>query len=179
MAVWLIANAKNGISSHELGRALGVTQKTAWFMLHRIRLAMKTGTFRKLTGEVEVDETGVGGKARNMHKHIRAKKIKGTGMMNKTIVQGLLERGGEVRCQVAKSWRRSALNPNVRQKVEPGSIVYTDAIPSYNKLGDECIHQVIDHAVAYVEGKVHTNGIENLWSLLRRMLNGTYISVRE
>jgi transposase-like protein len=179
VAVWLIANAKNGISSHELARALGVTQKTGWFMLHRIRLAMQTGTFRKLSGEVEADETGVGGKARNMHKHVRARKIKGTGMMNKTIVQGILERGGEVRCQVVKSWRRSALDPNIRQHVEPGSTVYTDAIPSYNKLDDQYIHEVIDHAVAYVEGRVHTNGIENFWSLLKRMLNGTYISVRE
>jgi len=179
VAVWCIANAKNGISSHELHRALGVTQKTAWFMLHRIRLAMQTGTFLKLSGEVEVDETGIGGKSRNMHKTERARKIRGTGMMNKVIVQGMLERGGKVRCHVVKNNRRVTLDPNVRKNVEPGATVYTDAIPSYRRLDDEYIHEVIDHAVCYVMGRVHTNGIENFWSLLKRMLNGTYISVRE
>jgi transposase-like protein len=94
VAVWCIANAKNGISSHELGRALGVTQKTAWFMLHRIREAMRTGTFRKLGGggqPVESDETFIGGEARNMHPHIREKKIRGRGAVGKRIVHGLLE----------------------------------------------------------------------------------------
>ena len=179
VAVWCIANAKNGISSHEIGRALGVTQKTGWFMLHRIRLAMQAGTFRKLSGEVEVDETGIGGKARNMHAAARRKRITGTGMINKVIVQGLLQRGGQVVCGVVKNTRRATLDPNVRQHVEPGTTIYTDSIPSYRKLRDEYIHKVIDHAVSYVEGVVHTNGIENFWSLLKRSLNGTYISVRE
>ena len=178
VAVWSIANAKNGISSHELHRALGVTQKTAWFMLHRIRLAMQTGTFRKLKGEVEVDETGIGGLAGNMHKADRKRKITGTGFSNKVIVQGMLERGGQVRCQVVKNNRKTTLDPNVRAHVEAGATVYTDALASYNQLKDEYQHQVIDHAVCYVMDRVHTNGIENFWSLLKRMLNGTYISVR-
>ena len=179
VAVWCIANAKNGISSHELGRALGVTQKTSWFMLHRIRLAMKAGTFSKLSGEVEVDETGIGGKASNMHAAARRKRITGTGMMNKVIVQGMLQRGGRVVCGVVPNTRRVTLDPKVREVVEPGTTVYTDAIPSYRRLRDTYVHKVIDHAVSYVEGVVHTNGIENFWSLLKRTLNGTYISVRE
>jgi len=97
VAVWSIANCKNGISSHELSRALGVTQKTAWFMLHRIREAMKTGTFQKLKGPVEVDETYVGGAAKNMHADKREEKITGRGGVDKTVVQGILQRGGEVR----------------------------------------------------------------------------------
>lgn len=105
VAVWCIANAKNGISSHELGRALGVTQKTSWFMLHRIRLAMKAGTFTKLSGEVEVDETGIGGKAKNMHAAARRKRINGTGMMNKVIIQGMLQRGGRIVCGVVPNTR--------------------------------------------------------------------------
>jgi transposase-like protein len=94
VAVWAIANCKNGISSHELGRALGVTQKTAWFMLHRIREAMKTGSFRKMQGEVESDETFIGGLAKNMHTAKRERKITGRGATGKAIVHGLLERGG-------------------------------------------------------------------------------------
>src|SRR6266550_1385482 len=90
-AIWLAANSKNGISSHELGRALGITQKSAWFMLHRIRLAMRSGTFETMSGTVEVDETYIGGKARNMHKAERVRKISGTGTANKTPVLGMVE----------------------------------------------------------------------------------------
>lgn len=96
LAVWLISNAKNGISSYEIHRAIGVTQKTAWFMLHRIRLAMETGSIEKLSGNVEVDETFIGGKAKNMHKHKREAIIKGRGSVGKTAVMGLLERNGKV-----------------------------------------------------------------------------------
>lgn len=177
VAVWCIANAKNGISSHELGRALGVTQKTGWFMLHRIREAMRTGTFEKLKGTVESDETFIGGEARNMHKHKREKRIKGRGAVGKAIVQGLLERGGEVRCKVAASTEASELQPEIRRNVEPESTIYTDAHLSYQGLKDRFIHQTIDHATKYVEGQVHTNGIENFWSLLKRTLKGTYVSV--
>jgi transposase-like protein len=148
-------------------------------MLHRIRLAMQTGTFRKLSGEVEVDETGIGGKAKNMHPEVRRRKITGTGFSGKTVVQGMLERGGEVRCAVVKNNRKKTLDPAVRENVEAGSTVYTDAIQSYNDLKTEYVHKVIDHAICYVEGKIHTNGIENFWSLLKRMLSGTYVSVRE
>jgi transposase-like protein len=113
-AVWLIANSKNGISSHELGRALGITQKSAWFMLHRIRLAMQTGTFSRLSGEVEVDETGIGQKARNMHPPVRARKISGRGPKDKTTVVGAIQRGGEVRATVVQNRKRPTLDATSR-----------------------------------------------------------------
>jgi transposase-like protein len=177
-AMWLIASNKNGISSHELHRAIGVTQKSAWFMLQRIRLAMQTGTFEKAGGKVEVDETFIGGKARNMHKHIRAKKITGTGGKDKTAVIGVLERGGKVRVSVIDSRRKKPLQNHVRDHVHPGAEVFTDALKSYEGLDAEFVHQIVDHAVAYVEGHVHTNGLENFWSLLKRTLGGTYVSVK-
>jgi len=177
-AVWLIANSKNGISSHELGRALGVTQKSAWFMLHRIRLAMQTGSFEKLSGAVEVDETFIGGKARNMHARVRKQKISGTGGKDKATVLGMIERGGKVRAEVVPNTRRRTLQSRVRGAVEPGSAVYTDALRSYNGLGDEYAHEVVDHAERYVDGQVHTNYMENFWAQLKRGLSGTYISVQ-
>jgi transposase-like protein len=176
-AVWMIAGAKNGISSWELHRALGVTQKTAWFMLHRIRLAMqdeKSGG--KLGGEVEVDETFIGGKARNMHKAERERRIKGRGPDGKAIVAAVLERGGKVRAKVVETRRKPELQSLVRENVEAGANLYSDALKSYEGL-DEFTHQVIDHAVAYVDGQVHTNSMENFWSLLKRGLKGTYVSV--
>jgi transposase-like protein len=124
-AVWLIANSTNGISSHELGRAVGTTQKSAWFMLHRIRLAMQTGTFEKLDGAVEVDETFIGGKARNMHKDVRKRKITGTGGKDKTIVVGVRQRGGEMRAAVVPDRKRTTLHGHVTAQVEPGATVYT------------------------------------------------------
>lgn len=177
VAVWCIANAKNGISSCELARSLEVTQKTAWFMLHRVRLAMKTGTFRKLSGEVEVDETFVGGKAKNMHKAKRAKAITGRGPTGKAIVQGLLERGGEVRAMVVANTDDNTLQTPVRRNVEFNSRVYTDAAPAYGGLALNYFHACVDHVNKYVVGKVHTNGLENFWSLLKRSLKGSYVSV--
>lgn len=179
-AIWLIANSKNGISSHELARALGTTQKSAWFMLHRIRLAMQTGTFDKLSGTVEVDETYIGGKARNMHKHVRKEKFegKGRGMIGKTAVLGMVERGGRVRAEVVENTSRSILHGKVREAVTPGASVYTDAMKSYTGLDADYDHRVVDHAVQYVDGHVHTNVMENFWSLLKRGLHGTYISVQ-
>jgi len=177
VAVWCIANAKNGISSHELGRALDVTQKTAWFMLHRIREAMRTGSFRKLGGTVETDETYVGGKAANMHKGERGKRIRGRGAVGKAIVHGTLERGGEARCSVVANTEASTLQPIIAANVERGSAVYSDAHQSYVGLDSRYLHEVIDHAKAYVNGLVHTNGMENFWSLLKRALAGTYVSV--
>ena len=181
-ALWLVVNCKNGISSYEMARDLGVTQKTAWFMGHRIRLAMQTGTFGKMSGEVEVDETYIGGKARFMHKSKREEKIKGTGGMGKAAVMGLLERHGEdghsrVKTKVVPNVRRSTLSPQVREHVAEGSEVFTDALKSYEDLGQDFIHQVIDHAESYAEGKVHTNGLENFWSLLKRAIRGTYVNV--
>jgi transposase-like protein len=181
-AIWLIASAKNGISSYEIHRALGVTQKTAWFMLHRIRLAMQTGNLKKLSGEVEVDETFIGGRARFMHKRKRAKKIKGTGGLGKAAVMGLLERHGPdghsmVRLKMVPGVRREVLLPEVRAHVAPGAEVFTDEWVSYKGLEADYIHKVIDHAESYAEGKVHTNGLENFWSLLKRSIKGTYVSV--
>ena len=127
-AVWLLVNCKNDISSYELSRHLGVTQKTAWFMLQRIREALRMGSFEKMDGEVEVDETYIGGKAKNMHIAKRKRVNHGTGGHDKTAVMGLLER------------------PH-------------------------------DHVHEYVRGRVHTNGIENFWSLLKRTIGGTYVSI--
>src|ERR1051326_8035494 len=184
-AIWLIANAKNGISSYEIHRSLGVTQKTAWFLLHRIRLAMQTGTFGKLSGHVEVDETFIGGKARNMHKTVLAKRIAQfatprTGRnqtTGKVAVMGLLERHGEVRTMVVAGTKRQHLHSRVTEHVEAGSHVYTDALRSYSNLGEQYVHNVINHAEKYVDGNVHTNGLENFWSCLKRTIVGTYISV--
>jgi len=177
VAVWSIANAKNGISSCELARAIGTTQKTAWFMLHRIRLAMKTRSFKKISGEVESDETFIGGKMKNMHKSKRDKLPKGRGTVGKVVVQGIIERGGNVHARVVKDQKRSTLQSIIRDHVEPGSAVYTDALKSYEGLGDQYVHEIIDHAIEYVRGKVHTNTMENFWSLLKRMLLGTYVAV--
>jgi transposase-like protein len=176
-AVWLIVNCKNGISSVELAKDIGVTQKTGWFLLHRIRLALQTGTFERLSGDVEVDETFIGGKARNMHKHIRSRKITGTGGSGKVAVMGLLDRHGEVRTKIIGERNRKTMHREVRAHVEPGGNLYTDAHKGYHGLEAEYVHQVIDHAEKYVDGQIHTNGLENFWSLLKRGLTGTYISV--
>jgi transposase-like protein len=176
-AVWLIANCKNGISSYELARHLGIQQKSAWFMLHRIRLAMQTGSFEKLSGEVEVDETYIGSLARNMHKSKRAQKITGTGVSGKVAVMGLLERHGEVRTKIVPDTKSRTLKVEVKENVEPGSEVHTDTFQSYQGLDAEYIHNVVDHAESYVRGHIHTNGLENFWSLLKRGIKGTYVSV--
>jgi len=178
-AFWLIANAKNGISSYELHRSLGVTQKSAWFLLHRIRLAMQDGSIEKFSGRVEADETYIGAKARNLHKH---KKTGKTGMVGKTAVLGLLEREAgdkpsRVRCKVMKRVRTRDIDPTVRANVEKGSEIITDKFSSYYRLPDEYVHQVIDHAVSYAEGHVHVNCLENFWSLLKRSIRGTYVNV--
>jgi transposase-like protein len=182
-ALWMLANCKNGISSYELARGLGVTQKTAWFMLHRIRLAMQSMTFAQMEGEVEIDETFIGGAARFMHKSKRERIIKSTGPSGKAVVMGLLERHGPdkdcstVRARVVKSTRRPDLLPGIREHVREGSSLFTDALPSYTPLGQQYAHNVIDHAESYAEGNVHTNGLENFWSLLKRGIKGTYVAV--
>jgi transposase-like protein len=184
-AVWMLTNDKNGISSWELHRALGVTQKTAWFMLHRIRLAMQDENFGgKLGGEVEVDETFIGGKARNMHKERRNRMFegltsdgKGAGSVGKVGVQGMLERGGKIRLEVIRDTKYATLVPNIWNNVEKGSHVFTDEHKGYFGLQADYVHDVINHMEAYVNGNVHTNGMENFWSLLKRTLGGTYVSV--
>jgi len=176
-AMWQIVNCKNGISSYEIHRALGITQKTAWFLDHRIRLALTSGSFEKLTGEVEADETFIGGKARNMHLGKRQRRITGTGGKDKTAVMGIMERGGKVRTVVIANRKKKALQAEVKKHVEAGSALYTDALLSYEGLAGDYAHQVVDHAVQYVDGCVHTNGLENFWSLLKRGIAGTYVSV--
>lgn len=181
--VWMIANCKNGVSSWEIHRAIGVTQKTAWFMLQRIRLAMQDEvTGGKLSGDVEVDETFIGGKSRFMHHAKRQRVIKGTGGKGKVAVMGLLDRHGKdghstMRLSVTKRLHKAALQGQVREHVEPGSNVYTDSYKSYIGLESDYVHGVIDHAEKYVDGQIHTNGCENFWSLLKRALKGTYVSV--
>jgi transposase-like protein len=178
----MIANAKNGISSHEVARAIGVTQKTAWFMLQRIRLAMQDASGGKLGGEVEVDETYIGGKARNMHHSKRkAMRLGRKTVRGKVAVMGLLERHGEgksrVKTTIVPNVRKHQLMAEVMDRVEDGSAVYTDALKSYSDLGLVYEHQVVDHAEAYVDGQVHTNGLENFWSLLKRGIKGTYVAI--
>jgi len=179
-AVWLIAGAKNGISSCEVARSLGVTQKTAWFMLHRIRKAMQDGSMLKLGGgggEVEADESFIGGKSRNMHKNVRARRITKTGGGDKAMVFGILERGGPVRTMVLPDRQSKTVHPVIKEHVEAGAALFTDAMLGYRGLDADYMHGVIDHAIAYVDGKIHTNGLENFWSLLKRALGGTYVSV--
>jgi transposase-like protein len=177
-ATWLLTNCKNGISSYEIARDVQVSQKAAWFMLHRIRLAMQDEFFgSKLGGEVEADESFIGGKSRNMHVGKRQRRITGTGGKDKTAVMGLLERGGQIRTIVVPNRKRAALQTEVRKHVEAGAALYTDSLPSYSGLAQDYAHAVVDHAVAYVDGRVHTNGLENFWSLLKRGIAGTYVSV--
>jgi transposase-like protein len=176
-AVWMIVNAKNGVSSCELARSLGVTQKTAWHMGHRIRLAMREGSFN-LAGEVEADETFIGGRARN----VSAKRRQKNPLKPMTPVFGVLERSEEkghsrVALEVMDSLRRPLVHKLVRDKVEKGSALYTDAFGSYRGLGNDYMHAAVDHGITYAMGKVHTNGLENFWSLLKRTLRGTYVKV--
>lgn len=180
-AVWLIANSKNSISSHELGRALGVTQKTAWFMLHRIRDAMQTKTFRKLDGTVEADETYVGGKISNMHQKARERRgIEGRGgtpNTGKTAVFGAVERGGHVRAFPVPSTDKTTLGGAVWHNVEVGAELYTDDAPQYRELEQFYAHKHVDHSKEYVSGSVHTNTVENFWSLLKRAIKGSQVHV--
>jgi transposase-like protein len=178
-ATWMITNDKNGISSYEIHRALGVTQKTAWFMLHRIRLALQNQSFDRLRNDDEADETYIGGAARFMHQSRKESKMIGPGTVGKVAVMGLLERHGEVRLKVIENTKRHSLHSEIQESVQVGSDVYTDALRSYETLDADAdyAHRVIDHAEAYVRGHIHTNGMENFWSLLKRGLKGTYISV--
>jgi transposase-like protein len=182
-ALWLLANCKNGISSYELGRHIEVTQKTAWFMLQRIRLAMQEsggmlGGFG--SAPVEVDETFIGGRARTMNAARRAKVVKGSGphLSGKTMVMGMLQRHGRVRAKVIRDLKRTTLGGEVSENIARGSTVYTDANRAYDGLVPPHFYRdFVDHAETYVRGNVHTNGIENFWSLLKRGLRGTYVSV--
>jgi len=187
-ATWLLANCRNGISSYEIHRALGVTQKSAWFMLHRIRLAMQSGSFMMggPGGEVEADETFVGGKTKNMHAKRREalqraqdSSLRGdTRLIGKSAVFGMLDRQQrKVRATVVPAVKRSVLQAEILKQVQEGSNFYTDQSTVYMGLAAKYAHQVVNHLERYVDGQVHTNGIENFWSLLKRGLNGTYVAV--
>lgn len=183
MAVWMIANCKNGVSSYEIHRAIGVTQKSAWFMLHRIRLALRVGHFHKLgdgpegQNEVEIDESFIGGKMKNMHRSRRARFQAEKGAA-KTAVIGILDRKrGEIRAKVVPNVERQTLQTEVLHQVKYGSKVYTDDSVAYDRLNWRYVHDVVNHAETYVRGRVHTNGLENFWSLLKRNLAGTYVAV--
>jgi len=182
VAFWMLVNCKNGVSSMEIHRTIKVTQKTAWFMLQRLRLALQEKSFVKLGGpgsEVEVDETFIGGKARNMHK-VRREKLRGFGApdnFGKAVVMGMLERGGKVRAKVVPNRRKPALRDAILGHIDGGTLLYTDEHPAYTAVENEYVHKIVNHLERYVDGTVHTNGIENFWSLLKRQLGGTYISV--
>ena len=183
-AIWMIAADKNGVSSYEVSRSIGITQKSAWFLLHRIRLAMKTGSFLKMAGTVECDETFIGGKAKNMHKERRENLIKGRGAVGKAIVMGILERGdketgkpSQMTAMVVSDRTTETLQGKVRENVEAGSDVMTDEWVGYEGLDADYVHNVINHSVKYAEGAIHTNSAENFWTLFKRCINGTYVSV--
>jgi len=174
IALWMLVNCKNGISSYEVGRDLGITQKSAWFVLQRLRLALQSGNVNKMGGKgkhVEVDETFIGGAARFMHKDVHKRRITETGTKDKTAVIGILERGGKVRANVIPTRRKHIVQAEIRAHVKAGSAIYTDALMSYQGLREQDFaHQVIDHAEKYVNGQMHTNGLENFWSLVKRGL---------
>jgi transposase-like protein len=181
VTLWMLVNCKNGISSYEVHRAIGVTQKSAWFMLHRLRYAIQSKDGGKLgsgpQSKVEIDETFIGGKARNMHKGRRAK-MHNVGMIAaKTAVMGILERGGKVQTHVLGRRVGKQMKEIIENSVMPGTWVMTDEFQGYQGIGDNYTHLVINHLERYVQGNVHTQGIENFWSLLKRSLGGTYVSV--
>lgn len=179
IALWMLVNCKNGISSYEVGRALGITQKSAWFVMHRLRLALQNGSMLKLGGggkEIEADESFIGGASRFMHADRRKRMITARGFKDKAAAFGILERGGQVRVFAVPNRKKKSLQGHLVNHVEEGTAVYTDALMSYIGLNANFNHGVIDHAEKYVEGRVHTNGLENFWSLLKRSLKGTYVS---
>ena len=181
MVMWQIVNSKNGISSCEFTGPSGSPRSPHGSWIIEFVLQWAWSPSEKASGHVEADETFIGGKARNMHAFDRARKITGTGGKDKTAVMGILERGkdgkhSKVRTTVVPNRKKSALQVEVRKHVEAGSALYTDALQSYTGL-TEFEHQLVDHAGQYVDGKVHTNGLENFWSLLKRGLRGTYVSV--
>jgi transposase-like protein len=182
-ALWMLVNCKNGVSSYEVAKAVGITQKSAWFVLHRLRFALQTGSITKLGGNgapVEVDETFIGGKARFMHKAKRQRLSRNGGMQGgrgKAVVMGLLERGGKVKTTVIPHRNQNMPEKIVREMVDPGAEVHTDEFPGYYNLKDGYVHKVVNHLEGYVSENVHTNGIENFWSLLKRGLSGTYVAV--
>jgi transposase-like protein len=183
-AVWLVVNCKNGISSYEIMRDLKVTQKSAWFMLHRIRLALREGNWSKMGGSeggpVEVDEVFIGPDLRKMHADKRRKRMTAMNGRNKTVVMGMLDRDArKVRAKVVPNVQRETLQNEILNSIKDRSTIYTDRAPAYDRLGtfEQYIHASVNHVEEYVRGQVHTQGIENFWSLLKRGLKGTYVAV--
>jgi transposase-like protein len=180
-AAWMLCNCKNGMSSYELSRAIGITQKSAWFMLHRIREAMKSGSIVKMggNGPVEIDETFVGPNPAKMHKDRRGKQLAAYGRKPKSVVMGMLDRESrQVRAMVVPNVKRETLQEAILKQIDKGATVYTDAYPSYDNLSaQDYIHATVNHVDEYVRGQIHTQGIENFWSLLKRQLRGTYVAV--
>ncbi len=183
MAAWMIATCKNGVSSYEIARNVGVTQKSAWFMLHRLREAMTSGTMMKLggsdSGPVEVDEAFIGPKPDRMHSSRRRKLKQAEFAGSKAIVFGMLDRESrQVRAMVVPNVKRETLQNAILNQIEGGSTVYTDGYHAYDNLAArEYVHETVNHVEEYVRGQVHTQGIENFWSLLKRGLRGTYVAV--
>ena len=180
VAMWMLANCKNGVSSYEIARSIGITQKSAWHMMHRIRKAMTDMGSDKLggNGPVEIDETFIGGKVKNMHKTKRVKGLNYCAGNGKTIVMGMLERGGKVRAGVIKDRRLQNMEPVVLESIAAGAEIMTDEHSCYPMIAKNGYsHEVINHIEGYVRQHIHTNGIENFWSCLKRGLNGTDISV--
>jgi transposase-like protein len=194
VALWMLVNCKYGVSSYEIARDLGITQKSAWFVLHRLRLALQSGSLKKMGGEgseVEVDETYIGQKAKNMHKSRKTRLAKARSevrnsaatiserYLGKTPIQGILDRATRtVRASVIPNVKRETLQQRILSEVERGSRVYTDQAVSYEKaLSKDFVHEMVNHLSGYVNGRVHTNGPENFWSLFKRGLNGTYVAV--
>jgi transposase-like protein len=182
-AVWLVVNCKNGISSYEIARNVGITQKSAWFVLHRIRLALTNGSWSKLggpeSGPVEVDETFLGPDTYKMHRSRRLRSIKLNGSHGKAAVMGMLDREArQVRAKVIPNVKRETLQSEILKEIEGKSTIYTDASVGYDRLKEmEFVHETVNHVQEYVRGRVHTQSLENFWSLLKRGLTGTYISV--
>jgi len=183
VVMWMLVNCRNGVSSYEAARAIGVTQKSGWFMLQRIRLAMQERRvgFTKIGGpnnEIEVDETFIGGQKRNMHRDKAIRYEARGGSKGKAIVQGIFDRETrKVRATIVPDVKRETLQSEVLSHVKYGSTVYSDNAVAYDKLNWRYIHEVVNHAEKYVEGRVHTNSLENFWSLLKRNLSGTYVAV--
>jgi len=189
MAIWLVVNCKNGISSYEIARDLKVTQKSAWFMLHRIRLALKNNSWAKIGGPegAESDEAFFGGNPQKMHKKRRLKvnvehqatpADERSHWPNKTTVLGMYDRESrQVRAKVIPNMKRETLQNEILANIHQGSRLYTDQVNAYTTLAGKYVHETVNHADQYVRGQVHTNCLENFWSLMKRHLRGTYVSV--
>lgn len=179
-AMWLLSANRNGISSCEVARGIGVTQKTAWFMLHRIRHTMQTATFEQLSGEVEADETFVGGKLKYSKRARRAARAgrPWDPSLNKTRVLGVVQRGGQARAWAVPDLKKQTMLPKLQEAVRHDATLYTDGSGVLYQIGKRFSrHDWVNHAIEYVHGNVHTNNIECFWSVLKRTIGGTYIHV--